>query len=319
VTICWLIFVGSDTAGYLTFIFTRAARAAIQTVGNEAAPRQLFKSSAGSEGPWGERIVALASVLLIASVLPFALRDVWRRFRRHAMAVAFAAAAVCYLVMLFLRFVPKAWEIANRASEFLFLGVAFMLALASVRALEVLPGLRGRILVAAAAVLLVGGGVIAGWPRELRLSLPFRVTVDGRVLQPQGVTAARWSRAELGSGRHFMADGSNARLQLAQGQFAVAGGSPNLNDVIREQQLLPWMVDLLKEYEVRYIVMDRRRIRENQAFGYFFTSPEAERLGLFPRPWYDKFDRQPGASRIFDSGDIAIYDFGRLRYDPDLP
>ena len=38
--------------------------------------------------------------------------------------------------VLFLRFVPRAWEIANRSSEFLFVGVALMLAFASVRAVS---------------------------------------------------------------------------------------------------------------------------------------------------------------------------------------
>ena len=44
----------------------------------------------------------------------------------------FAGAAVAYFAMLGLRLSPAAWETGNRASEFLFLGLAFVLAFAGV-------------------------------------------------------------------------------------------------------------------------------------------------------------------------------------------
>jgi hypothetical protein len=257
--------------------------------------------------------------MLITVVLPFGLREVWRRYRRNPMMIVLGGAGATYLVVLFLRFIPKAWEIGNRASEFLFLGVALIVALAGVRALEVRPSVQRRIVVAAAAVLLVAGGVIAGWPRELRLALPYKVEANGRSVEPQGVLAARWSSSALGTGRRFVADPANARLQLAQGQLAFEGGSPDLNDIIRYALLDPWMVDRLQRTRARFLLMDRRRIRDNQSLANYFASAEAARAGFFPRSWYQKFDRQQGVSRVFDSGDIQIYDVSQFRYDPDFP
>ena len=65
--------------------------------------------------------------------------------------------------------------------------------------------------------------------------------------------------------------------------------------------------------------MDRRRVRDNTSVAYFFASRRSKRLGFYPREWYEKLDRQPGVSRIFDSGDIVIYSIHRLRYDSKLP
>ena len=313
--VIWLVFVASDTAGYLSVIFGKAFQETIRTVAFESAPRQLFKADAGGGSPWGERVVGLASVALIAGVMPIAVLEVWRRHRRNTVAVVLAIAGSAYVGILFLRFVPRAWEIANRSSEFLFVGVALMLAFASVRAVALLPRGLGRTAVAGAAALLLAGGIIAGWPTDLRLSLPYRVDAAGRVLEPQGSTAARWSRSNLGTGRNFVADPSNARLQLWQGEIAYAGGNPNLNDILRQPLLASWMVDQLREKQVRFLVVDRRRISQNQTFGNYFFSPRAARLGLYSAAAYAKFDRQPGMSKVYDSGNVSIYDLREFEYD----
>jgi hypothetical protein len=316
----WLIFVASETVGYLTPVFTLALESAVQTISRETAPRQLFVNETGlAVGPWGERVVTLASVVLIALGLMVGLVKIWRQYRRHPMALLLAVAATGYLGTLFFRLIPKAWEIGARASEFLFIGVAFLLALVFVWAAD-----RGRPRVAqgllvGASALLVAGGIAAGWPYDLRLGLPYRIEVKEQVLEPQGATAADWTVSRLGSGQRIGADESNARRLIVRGQTPLTGTSPNIGEIILYPGLTPDMVDVLTGNDIRYIVMDRRRVRDDKAVGYFFTSGRAERAGLFPTTWTSKFDRQPGVSRIYDSGDLAIYDIGGLRFDPEFP
>jgi hypothetical protein len=314
VTIGWLIFVASDTVGYLTFIFVRALRAAIETALNEAPARELFQSDKpGAPSHSGEQFIAVASVALIAVSLPIAVRQVWRRYRRPVPLVL-TAAAIGYLAMLSLRFIPNAWEIGNRTSEFLFVGVAFAVAIAGLRVAAALQPLVDRIVLVGVAVLLFAGGVVAAVPPDLRLSLPYRISVEGRILEPQGVTAARWATAHLGDNRRILADQSNARLLLTERQFPIAGGAPNKEALLLEDILAPWMVEILHEERVEFVVMDRRRIREDRLAAYFFASERATRAGRYQAAWAEKLDRQPGTSRLFDSGDIAIYDVRRLRY-----
>jgi hypothetical protein len=168
-------------------------------------------------------------------------------------------------------------------------------------------------------VVIFAGGIITALPPDVRLAQPYRITAeDGRVLEPPGAAAAAWARKNA-PGSRFAADESNARQLLAQGQIAIAGSSPNVFDVIQFPNLTPLMVRVLTENRLRHVVMDRRRIRDEKTVGYFFASARAARAGILPRTWYAKFDRQPGVSRVFDSGDLAIYDLSRLRYDPETP
>lgn len=315
VTIGWLVFVASDTVGYLTFIFIRALRAAVETALNEAPPRELFESDKpGAPSRSGEEFIAVASVVLIAVSLPIAVRQVWRRYRQPVPLVL-AAAAGGYLSMLSLRFVPNAWEIGYRTSEFLFVGVAFALAIAGFRVAGALQPLVGRILLVGGAVLVFSGGVVAALPPDLRLGLPYRISVEDRILEPQGSAVARWTRTYLGEGRRIVTDESNGRLLIAEGQFAIAGGAPNKDDVIRDDVLAPWMLEILHDERADYVLMDRRQIREDRLAAYFFASERAARAGLYQRAWSEKFERQPGISRLLDSGDIAIYDLQLLRYE----
>jgi hypothetical protein len=318
--VLWLTFVASDTVGYLTPIFTSALESALETITNETAPRELFVSESGVRGPAVERVVALSSIAIIALALPLGIRDVRRRYWRHPVALTFAAAAVGYLGTLFLRFIPAAaaWEVGNRASEFLFVGVALMLALAAAAG-NIGRRASGRLLVAGAAVVVFAGGVITAAPPDVRLALPYRIIAEGHVLEPSGARAAAWTSSNLGRGARFGADQANARLLVAHGQVAFAGSSPNVDEVILYPIFTPSMYSVVAENRLRYIVMDRRRIRDDRTVGYFFASPRATRAGIYPRTWYEKFDRQPGVSRVFDSGDLVIYDVGRMRYDPDTP
>ena len=78
------------------------------------------------------------------------------------------------------------------------------------------------------------------------------------------------------------------------------------------------MVDELREKQIRFLVMDRRRISQNQTFGNYFFSPRAARLGLYSAAAYAKFDRQPGMSKVYDSGNVSIYDLSQFNYDPSI-
>jgi hypothetical protein len=314
VTIGWLVFAASNTVGYLTFIFVRALRSAINTALNEAPARELFQSDKpGAPSQSGEQFIAVASVVLIAVSLPIAARFVWKHYRRPVPLVL-TGAGIGYLAMLSLRFIPNAWEIGNRTSEFLFVGVAFLVAIAGLRVAAALRPPLGRIVLVGGATLVFAGGVVAALPPDLRLSLPYRISVQDRVLEPQGVVAARWARAHLGQDRRILADESNARLLLSEGQHPLAGGAPNKDDVLVDDILAPWMVKILREERVEFVLMDRRRIRQDRLAAYYFDSARARRAGRYQVAFAVKFERQPGTSRVFDSGDITIFDVRQVPF-----
>ena len=312
----WLVFVASRTVGYLSPVFTDAIDAAIETVRREAPPRTLFSSDSGVSTPVWERATAFMSVLVVALGVSFGLLVMWRRYRRGPIALVLALAGVAYLGTFGLRLIPEAWEVAIRASEFLFVGASFLLALAGVGLLRTrrVP-VVGRVAVLAALGVVVAGGVISGWPRDLRLGQTYRVAVGDRVIEAEGRAAARWSGQQLGGGRVFAADASNARLLLAHaGEPTRTGSNPPIDFIIRWPFFAPWEIELLANQGVRYVLVDRRFVSDDAISGYFFTnatSPARQRLA-YPPSSYRKFDRLRTSSRIFDSGDVVIYDVKKV-------
>jgi hypothetical protein len=317
-SLLWVFLVARSTWTYLYQPFHEALRSTLNTISGQSAPRKLF--SAGAKGtdttPTWQRLITIAAALLTAAGLPFGLRRVWKSHRSEAVYVVLAVAAAGYVLSLGLRLVPAAWEIANRASEFLFIGVGLVLALSGLENWRPRFAPRlGRLLLSLAFSILLGGGIIAGWSSNLLLSQTSAVSVRGTTIHPQGTVAAEWAGKHLGPGHRFTADPANARLLAADAsEFAIAGTNPDVDAAMREEKLEGWHVRLLRSLHVQYVLIDQRLISEDALAGYGFVtdaSPQSWRATYPPRSVH-KFDRQPAVSRLFDSGSVVIYDIRGL-------
>jgi hypothetical protein len=301
----WLVLVARTTVGYLSPVILGAVRETIKTAAGEGQTRQLFHSASGVQSPAWEHVTALLSAVLVAAALPFAIRTVWQRYRHLPVAIVFAVAAVAYLGTLGLRLVPAAWETAARASEFLFIGSAFLLALAALWALDRFPSVAARAgLIAAAAVLMVGG-VISTTPSSTRLAETYRVSVQGGTIEPQGAALAQWANAVLGPGNRMAAGLGDGRFLLAGGRQRVfVGSSPPIKLMLRTTQIHPWEIALLRREGIRYVVTNRQPSGGDGGNGYYFF-----RNGHYPGLALasSKFG-QAGGQAIYDSGNIVVYD-----------
>jgi len=128
----WLVLVANSTFGYLGPVIGEAFEAIFNTASGDAPPRGLFQGKGSSipSTPILARGIALLAVALLAAAVFFGLRTFWRRYRREPFALIFAAASVAFFGTLVLRLAPAAWETGNRLSEYLFVGLAFVAALA---------------------------------------------------------------------------------------------------------------------------------------------------------------------------------------------
>jgi hypothetical protein len=313
----WLVFVASATVGYLTPVLTNAFVSTLHTVSHESAPRTLFSSSqGGTHTSLLERSTAIASVLILAAGFPFGLRALWRRHRTEPLALVLAVAGAAFFGTVILRLVPDAWETANRSSEFLFLGVSFTVALSGVDRWRpaVAPWL-GITLTAAALFVVFAGGLISGWQPDLRLSQPYRIEAGGHAVDAQGRQLARWVDRRIGPGRRLAATDADARLLATYSSaFAVSGVYPDVVDILKSTGLPPWQISLLRNNHLRYVVVDRRLRSFDTIGGYFFDvrgGPAISERRL-PVGVVRKFD-QITANRIYDSGDIVVFDLGPQR------
>jgi hypothetical protein len=304
----WLILVARTTLGYLSPVVLGAVRETIRTVAGEAATRQLFGGSSGhvAQGPQWEHFVALLSVVVVAVAVPLGARVVWRRYRDRPAALVFAIAAFGYVVSLPLRLVPSAWEASVRASEFLFIGAGFTLALFALWVLERYKGHVARAGLVVAALVLVIGGVISTTPSSTRLAQPFRVAVHGATLEPQAAVAALWASKALGSGNRVAAEAADGRFFLVAGrQHVFVGSRPPIATILTTKALYPWQIADLRRYGIRYVVTDARQSSADVGDGYYFFPGDVSHSGWAVAG--RKFWRA-GASRIYDSGDIVVYD-----------
>jgi hypothetical protein len=304
--VAWVLFVARSTLGYLSPVLSGAATSAIHTLTGASAPRAPFHAAGRSAAPLLERVVGVSGVVLMAIALPFGLRMLKRRYGRDPLVLLLRAAAAAFFVVLLLRLAPAAWETANRASEFLFVGLALPLAYVALR----LGASARAVPVAAALGVVFAGGVISGWARGDRLSEPYYVRAGSAVLRPEGRTFAAWAHAHLPLGARAAASESDARLLATYaGAYAVAGSHPDVRDLLQATTYDPWQRELLRKNEIRFVVVARRKRSFDNTAGYYFglLPPAGHPDALYPSTVAWRFDRA-GFSRIYDSGTLIAYD-----------
>jgi len=307
----WLVLVADSTFGYLSPVLGGAFEAIFNTASGGEPPRELFvgRSSAAPVAPVLARAVALLSIFLLLAALPFGLRNVWRRHRHKPFALVFSVAAIGFFSTLALRLAPAAWETGNRAGEFLFIGLAFVLALAGLQ--DWAPWKRpwiGRAALAIGLGIVLVGDAIAGWPWDLQLASPVRASADGGTISSPPLALGEWARRNTSEDSRFAATTSDARMLLSPGErIALAGKHPDIEDLLQEPALSTWEIPLLQKNHIRYIVADARNIAHDSTRGYSFST--ADEL-INPKSTVIKFSEIPGATRIYSSGEMSVYDLG---------
>jgi hypothetical protein len=326
----WTLEVAPGTFNYLFPVLDRTFGAFISVLagGWEESGRELFVSTSSERAPVWEQGVAIASVLLILLAIPFGLRVFWRRLRGSSLGWVLALAPLVYFPLQVLRLTGAGWETANRASEFLFVGIAFIIALAFLS--PRLAHERTSVAVATGifAGIIIMGGIISGWPPWLRMAHPYPVAVmgpEGKIesLDPQGVAAARWARIYLGPGNRMGADNSNARLMQAYGeQYALAGSEFGIQHLYTGDTIGSGEIEVIQVSGIDYLVFPYPYESWNQLRGLFFN-PEEGQAGDedgFPQPFVvEKFDQNPDVERLLDTGNVVIYDIRGLQNAETVP
>jgi len=311
----WLLLVANSTFGYLSPVLGEAFKAILHTATGEEPPRGIFqgKGPAAPSTPVLARAVAVFAVGLLFAGLPFGLKRLWRQQRRNPFALVFGVAAIAFFTTLALRLAPSAWETGNRAGEFLFIGLAFVLAGAGLQ--NWAPRRRpwaGRALLTAALGVVIVGGAISGWPWDLQLASPVRASAEGKTISSPSLALAEWARKETPPDARFGAQLADARLLLAPGdRIAFAGKNPDIQDMLLELAFSrqSWEKPLLRENGIHYIVTDGRQISLDATRGYGFSEEGEETIEDAPIA-IGKFAQLPGAKRIYSSGDIVVYELG---------
>lgn len=328
----WLICVSSITIGYLAPHLQGAISSILDLIAGEGSDRELFKASNGIQVSLLEKLTGLGAPGVIMLTLPWGLLQCWLGYRKQAAGLTFLLGALSYPVTLALRLTGGGWEISARSSVFVYIPLAFVMAVGLERCW--LPDRFAwltrwiepwrRLLwlkpfaFAPYALIMFAGGVIAGWSPWARMPWPYMVGADTRSVEPQGLAAAEWARDLLGPDHRIAADRINMTLMGTYGEQRMIThliDHVSISGIFLATRIGPNEVAALRDGRIEYIVVDQRTTRAPPLDGHYYESWEQMVVPFkapVSRAVLDKFLVMPRVSRLLDSGDIQIYDVGAL-------
>lgn len=324
----WIVFIAPSTVGYLQPVIDGLVQnfRAILPGGHHGVPPPV----SAANGPLENQALSAAAVLIMSVLVPVGWWQVWRRYRGQPWVVAMAIGSVSWYVIVAIRlFAADGSELAGRASTFVFVPAGFVGALALIRLTDnslrwpvIRANMRWRapVVVAAAvvtALALVLNGLVNGWPPYWeRLPGPFQVAGAERSVGPEQVASAEWALALLGPGNRFATDEGDLPVLGSYGDQDTVGADGSLYTSLA---VTPAVSVLVQERSIGYVLVDRRLSEMLPASGQYFPDDPAPGKYTRPLPLADltKFDRVPGIARIYDSGNIVIYNLeGSAYYGP---
>ena len=324
-TVTTVLLIGNTVISYFTSFFGDIGSEIAQTLGSSGSgSRQLFSNAGVVPTPLWERLVSLGAVGLITLAIPLLLLCFWGRYRKNALVWVFAIITVSYPLLQVLRLTTSGAELSDRTSAFVFLAIGFLAAVAIVQFWPVrLLNWKQSMVISTVIVVLFMGGIILGdgIPPNF-MPGPYEVSADARSIEPEGIQAALWAQQHLGPNNRMYTDRINQLLMSTYGeQYLVTkiGGNVDVTDVFFSSVVGNYEMSLLQKGQIHYLVVDMRLSKGLPQDGYYFEAGEpganAETAPLNPL-YLTKFDTVPRVNRLFDSGDIAIYDTGGLLSQP---
>jgi hypothetical protein len=323
VALCWFAFVaGGATQDELGSVFANAISALFHLVFGGGGTKTLFKAGTGQVDPLIVRVLGLASVGVLALVIPLGVWRVWREHRTSTLAVSLAAVGLLYPFTLVPRLTAAGSEISQRASEFVFVGIGFVAAILFLHLTESLGRRRGRLL-ALVATGLTGlvfvGGVILGESPVTRQPGRFEVGAESRSISPQGAAAARFAFEHLPHDSRILVDGPNGLLLGSYGELDPVIGNIRgipVTEVFFSRRFNRNDRIVIVHDAIDYIVVDRRLGHSLPVDGYYYDRDEPranERTNAISGASLRKFNAVPTINRIYDNGPIVIYDTAGVR------
>jgi hypothetical protein len=311
---------GNPVWEYLSTYFTTAFGELHRIVTGTATSRQLFTSHAGISAPLWDRLLMLGSVAFIMLGLPFGLLTLWKQHRQDVLAITLGLATLAYPLTQMFRLTNYGSDIADRAAAFIFVPIAYVLAIF----ITGLPPVQGRgrgiqgLIICAMAVMLLGGALVESGAAYSGLPGPYMVIADGRSVEPIGIQAAQWSLSHLGPDNRIATDRINQVVFGTFGEQRIVSEQEdyvNFAPIFLSPHLDQQTIQLLRKARIRYIVVDLRLSTSFPLLGFYFDPDEPgafHRDSPISRENLTKFSTVPQINQIFDDGSIIIYDVSAL-------
>ncbi len=312
----WIALSRNPVVGYIASFIAQAIGELSNILIGGGSSRPLFVSYNGQSTSFAERGVILLSVLLILSGLPFGLLCIWQRYRSNALVVTLGIVSLFYPVSQVFRFSTSGSQLTDRSAAFLFIGISTVLAIFIVQfwPLHSLNWKKSALLTSAISILFVGGIILGIGPGLSSLPGPYAVGADSRSVGPEGIAGASWTLTYLGPNNRVGTDRTDQTLMGTYGdQHVVTTIADNIDvsPVFFSQQFGDNEHTIIKSGQVQYLVVDLRLSQALPLIGVYFVEGEPDayhHTTPVALKSLTKFNTLPHINRVFDSGNIIIYD-----------
>lgn len=310
----WMFFVAQQLITYVGGFLLLGVQEFGRLLSGELKGRELFQGYKGEVAPTWEQLLGYASVLIIVIGLPFGLWQIWKQTEKKGLVATLGITVIMYPVGQALRFTPLGLQVSSRLSEFIFLSVGFVLAFW----LKSITYFKPQRFAIQAIILMTifAGGIILGWPTWARMPGPYLVAADTRSIEQEGLKLADWTQSNIERNSRFAADRINGLLIGAYGNqnpISLAFDKVNVPIIYFDPEITVDVTDTIKQGKIRFIVVDRRLSTSIPVGGVYFELGEPD-TNHHTTPLQltnlEKFDGWKNAARIYDSGNLIIYDVG---------
>ena len=319
VVVCgaWTIYVGRLLSQYVVPVFAAASADISEALGNGHGNRTLFRNAAGGGSPDWEILLILTSAIGWCVILVPSLWSVIskRSVRGGALRYLPAIIAAAYPISLLANVSSNSKQVAERATTFIFFGVAVVVGAWLARRISRDRRIIERVgTIGVATVVFVGSLLFGIGPPVDLLPGPYLVGGDDLSLGSPSLAIAHWAARHLPAGSHVAADRDNGVLLNAIGgvePVTAESGLINPELLFFDKSLSPYDVSLIRKAHVRYIIIDDRLAQGLPLYGTYVADGErSTRLTLGELNKFNSY--YPFIKRIYDNGPIQVYDLTEL-------
>ena len=322
-SLIWVLYVATWTINYLAPEISDAVVELLSFLTGESGGRELFSTHVGTKAPLIEQIGGYAAIFVIMILLSMGILQIWKYHLKNIPIIMLGVGAIGYPVSQAFRLVRIDADIAGRSVEFVFVALSLVMALGLIE--FVLPYLklkeiRKYIVVAVVSGIIFMGSAAVGW-KPLPPG-PYLVSASNRSVDKQSVVAAQWARTGLGPEHRIAADRINGVLMVVYGQqyqVTLSEDWIQIPDIFFAPWIGPEEGYILWEGQVEYLVVDQRLSTALPFLGFYFEQSET---GAFQHTEpidpnaLSKFDEMKNISRLYDNGNVRIYEVRKLWNEP---
>lgn len=305
--VCWVNAPDNPVLPYLSgFLSTVFAHS-----GKHFTPKAVNSYSAL---PWEKNLAQNGSYVTMALV-PLAVVFLWR-YRTYAFTCMLGITSLGFPASYVLRASDSGIQLADRAGAVLFVGVSAVIAVmvTHVWPVRLFRWYHLMALVVGLALLFMGGYILSGGSGYGAPPTPYIVGGDSRSIELEGIQAATWMGTYLGPGNRVGTDRTNQLLMATFGNQRIIESIADHVDLapdFLDATLNSNDIDLLRRAGVSHLAVDQRMSTSLPAVGEYIEKGEPGSMTRdtpVPLAYLTKFNTLPGMNRIFDGGDIVIYD-----------